>query len=46
MARFVFFSFDYSDVGNFRVNVVRNSWLLKNKQETFVDGSIWESAKS
>lgn len=46
MARFVFFSFDYSDVGNFRVNVVSNSWLLKNKQETFVDGSIWETAKS
>lgn len=46
MARFVFFSFDYSDVGNFRVNVVRNSWLLKNRQETFVDGSIWETAKS
>lgn len=46
MARFVFFSFDYTDVGNFRVNVVRNSWLLKNKQETFVDGSIWETAKS
>ena len=45
MARFVFFSFDYTDVGNFRVNVVRNSWLLKNKQETFVDGSIWETAK-
>jgi hypothetical protein len=45
MARFVFFSFDYADVGNFRVNVVRNSWLLKNKQETFVDGSIWETAK-
>lgn len=32
-------------MGNFRVNVVRNSWLLKNKQETFVDGSIWETAK-
>lgn len=45
MARFVFFSFDYTDVGNFRVNVVRNSWLLKNRQETFVDGSIWETAK-
>jgi|CXWL01.1.fsa_nt_gi hypothetical protein len=45
MARFVFFSFDYADVGNFRVNVVRNSWLLKNRQETFVDGSIWETTK-
>lgn len=46
MARFVFFSFDYADVKNFRVNVVRNNWLLKNRQETFVDGSIWETAKS
>ena len=46
MARFVFFSFAYDDVKNFKVNVVRNSWLLKNKEETFVDGSIWETAKS
>jgi hypothetical protein len=46
MARFVFFSFAYDDVKNFKVNVVRNSWLLKNKEETFVDGSIWEKSQS
>ena len=46
MARFVFFSFAYDDVKNFKVNVVRNSWLLKNKEETFIDGSIWEKFKT
>lgn len=46
MPRFVFFSFDYEDVKNFKVNVVRNSWLINNSQETFVDGSIWESTKT
>jgi hypothetical protein len=46
MARFVFFSFDYEDVKNFKVNVVRNSWLLSNQKETFIDNSIWESAKT
>lgn len=46
MARFVFFSFAYDDVKNFKVNVVRNSWLLKNAKETFVDGSIWENSKT
>jgi hypothetical protein len=46
MARYVFFSFDYEDVKNFKVNVVRNSWLLHNQLDTFVDGSIWESAKT
>ena len=46
MARFVFFSFAYDDVKNFKANVVRNNWLLKNAKETFVDGSIWEEAKS
>lgn len=45
MARFVFFSFAYDDVKNFKVNVVRNSWLLKNREETFVDGSIWGKTK-
>lgn len=44
MARFVFFSFAYDDVKNFKANVVRQSWLLKNREETFVDGSIWETA--
>lgn len=43
MARFVFFSFAYEDVKNFKVNVVRNSWLLNHREETFIDGSIWES---
>lgn len=46
MARFVFFSFAYDDVKNFKANIVRNSWLLKNKEETFVDGSIWENSKT
>lgn len=46
MARFVFFSFAYDDVKNFKVNVVRNSWLHKNKETTFVDGSIWEKSKT
>lgn len=46
MARYVFFSFAYDDVKNFKVNVVRNSWLLKNKEETFIDGSIWEKSKT
>lgn len=45
MARYVFFSFAYDDVKNFKVNVVRNSWLLKNPEETFIDGSIWEKSK-
>lgn len=46
MARYVFFSFAYNDVKNFKVNVVRNSWLLTNTVETFVDGSIWETEKT
>src|SRR5690242_903818 len=46
MARNVFFSFAYLDVKNFKVNVVRNSWLLNNSDETFVDGSIWEKVKT
>lgn len=46
MARYVFFSFAYDDVKNFKVNIVRQSWLLQNRGETFVDGSIWESAKT
>lgn len=45
MARNVFFSFAYDDVKNFKVNVVRQSWLLKNKEDSFVDGSIWEKSK-
>jgi len=46
MARYVFFSFSYEDVRNFKVNVVRNNWLLKHKEDTFIDGSIWETAKT
>lgn len=45
MARFVFFSFAYDDVKNFKVNVVRQSWLINNSEETFIDGSIWEKEK-
>lgn len=46
MARYVFFSFSYEDVRNFKVNVVRNNWLLKHQEDTFIDGSIWETAKT
>lgn len=46
MARRVFFSFAYEDVVNFKVNVVRNNWLLKHKSESFLDGSIWENEKT
>lgn len=46
MARYTFFSFSYEDVRNFKVNVVRNSWLLNHNSDTFVDGSIWEKEKS
>jgi hypothetical protein len=45
MARTSFFSFSYEDVKNFRVNVVRNSWLL-NKENIFKYGSIWEKEKN
>ncbi len=46
MARFVFFSFAYHDVKNFKVNVVRQSWLINHNEETFTDGSIWEKEKT
>lgn len=46
MALYTFFSFCYEDVKNFRVNVVRNSWIANNMDDTFVDGSIWEKEKS
>jgi len=45
MPRFSFFSFCYEDVKNFKVNVVRKCWLLKNSEDTFIDGSIWEKEK-
>jgi hypothetical protein len=46
MPRYSFFSFCYEDVKNFKANVVRKSWLLKNSEDTFIDGSIWEKEKS
>lgn len=46
MARNVFFSFAYDDVINFKVNVVRHSWLINNSEGTFTDGSIWEKEKT
>lgn len=46
MPRYSFFSFCYEDVKNFKVNVVRNSWLLNHSADSFIDGSIWEKEKS
>jgi hypothetical protein len=46
MTRYTFFSFCYEDVKNFKVNVVRNSWLVNHTSDTFIDGSIWEKEKS
>lgn len=47
MARRVFFSFHYQDVGDFRANTVRQHWRFKLNHEDagFFDASIWESAK-
>ncbi len=47
MAKKVFFSFHYEDVKSFRANVVRNSWVVKNKDRTasFIDGSLWETVR-
>lgn len=46
MPRYSFFSFCYEDVKNFKVNVVRNSWLLNHSADSFIDSSIWEKEKS
>ncbi|WP_183573708.1 TIR domain-containing protein [Mucilaginibacter sp. X5P1] len=46
MPRYSFFSFSYEDVKNFRVNVVRNSWLHHNDDQTFYDASIWEDERT
>lgn len=46
MPHYTFFSFCYEDVKNFKVNVVRNSWLLNHSSDTFIDGSIQEKEKS
>lgn len=47
MARSIFFSFHYDDVKTFRVNVVRNSNVIKRAsfQNVFSDGSLWEKTK-
>lgn len=46
MKRYTFFSFCYDDVRNFRANVVRNSYVTKYGKDKFIDGSIWEDAKT
>ena len=47
MATRVFFSFHYKDVIDFRANVVRKHWVLKDDREEagYFDASIWEEAK-
>ncbi len=47
MAKRVFFSFHYQDVIDFRANVVRNHWVVKDDREAagFFDASIWEETK-
>jgi hypothetical protein len=47
MAKWVFFSFHYQDVIDFRANVVRNHWVAKDDREAsgYFDGSIWEESK-
>ena len=45
MARYTFFSFAYDDVKNFKANIVRNSWLLNQSSDAFVDGFIWVKEK-
>ena len=46
MAKRVFFSFHYQDVLDFRVNVVRNHKLTKDKSAGYFDASIWESERA
>lgn len=47
MAKGVFFSFNYDNVKDFRVNVVRMSGQFQKNEEThFMDKSIWEKAKT
>ena len=43
MAKNVFFSFHYQDVIDFRANVVRNHWVVSEKQSAagYFDKSIW-----
>lgn len=44
--RYTFFSFCYDDVISFRANVVRKSYVVKDIGNVFIDGSIWEEAKT
>lgn len=46
MKRHTFFSFCYDDVRNFRANVVRNCYITNYGKYSFIDGSIWEDAKT
>ena len=47
MAKRIYFCFHYKDVVDFRANVVRNHWLLKEDRDDagFFDWSLWESAR-
>lgn len=47
MAKKVFFSFHYQDIIDFRANVVRNHWVVSEKQSAagYFDKSIWEESK-
>jgi len=44
MGRKIYFAFDYRDVEQFRVNVVRNSSVIGDLE--FQDSSLWEKAKN
>ncbi len=44
MARRVFFSFHW-DRDNWRIGVVRNSWVTKKGTDTIVDAADWETVK-
>ena len=46
MTRQVFLSFAYDDIKNVKVNVVRNSWLLKNMELPFIDDSARQRSKN
>lgn len=44
MARRVFFSFHHQ-YDSWRVGQVRNSWLTKGEENTFLDAAAWETVK-
>ncbi len=48
MARRVYFAFHYENASDFRVNVVRNSWVTRGSGQDagFYDASLWEKAKT